>query len=393
MKRTAADPKEDLPLSFPTLYKQAASGGVVEWDLSVLPSEVGAVIATKWGQRGGKKQESRDVITVGKKVGTKAETSPEGQAILQAKADWKKKLERGGYGQDAGAKQSAAKRSLSPMLALDYEDYKDKLPPGRMFMQPKFDGHRGFAHVSHEDVTIFSRKGEEVTTMEHIREHLKKLCPKVKDLGVQMVVVDGEIFSDETDFDGIASAIRKKSGGSDAARSLLKHHVYDLLIPEQPELGYGDRWNILCNVLGIPGLGGPVEMTRTVECKNLANLDAFASDCVAAGYEGAMLRLDGPYEPGKRSKTLLKVKSFKDGEFLVVDVAGGSGSYADMAIFTCETKEGKRFTVTAPGTYDQKRLYLKEAKAWIGKDLTVKFFSTTPDGMPRFPVALRFRED
>jgi DNA ligase 1 len=398
--RKPADPTDLLPLVLPTLYKKSAAGGVVQWDISVWEEEGAAVIKTVWGTRGGKLQEAAEAITIGKKIGTRAETTPIGQAILEAKATWKKKLERGGYGTDMKAEQSAAKRSVSPMLALKYEDYASKLPKDvAMFIQPKLDGHRCIAHVSQGSVTLFSRKGEEITTMEHIKEDLRVILKEMT-LQYDVVLIDGELFTTSTDFDGIASAVRgkKEKEGSAAARGAMQYHIYDVYVPSRPELVYSDRWAILSTELSVgakrvTGREWSLCQVETLQLDNIANLDPFASDCVSRGYEGAMLRINQPYEPGKRSKTLLKVKTFIDAEFEVIDSQPGIGPYADKAVFTCLMESGEKFTVTSPGTHEEKRLYLADREKWIGKKLTVKYFGLTPDGIPRFPVAKCFRDD
>jgi ATP-dependent DNA ligase len=402
--RKPADPTETLPLSLPTLYKKSAGKGVVQWDISVLPGENGtAVIKTVWGTQGGKLQEALDTISAGKKLGSKAETSPEGQAILEAKATWKKKLERGGYGLDALAEESAAKRGVSPMLALSYDDYKGKLPSGvSLFMQPKLDGHRCIAHVTRSSVTLFSRKGEEITTMEHIKEDLLAILKEV-DLPHDLILVDGEMFTHDTDFDGIASAVRgkKDKDGVEKARLSIQYFIYDAYVPSKPELLYSERWDLINNHLGVgrprtTGRGWSLRQVPTVACPENVHeaVTAYATECVTDRYEGAMLRVNLPYEPGKRSKTLLKVKFFTDAEFEVLDALPGDGSHSDMAIFVCKMPDGKKFTVTAPGTHEEKKMYLAEKKLWIGKKLTVKYWPVlTPEGLPRFPVAKAFRED
>jgi ATP-dependent DNA ligase len=56
-------------------------------------------------------------------------------------------------------------------------------------------------------------------------------------------------------------------------------------------------------------------------------LDAAYANCLEEGYEGQMVRLDGPYEQ-KRSKLLLKRKEFQDAEYDLVRVDEGLGNWA-----------------------------------------------------------------
>lgn len=83
------------------------------------------------------------------------------------------------------------------------------------------------------------------------------------------------------------------------------------------------------------------------------------------------------YEQGKRSKTLLKVKDFQDGEFLVVDVQRGKRNErldTEVAIFVCETADKKQFNVTAPGTAQEKDHYYHHAKKLYWKRVNGKVF-------------------
>jgi DNA ligase-1 len=100
------------------------------------------------------------------------------------------------------------------------------------------------------------------------------------------------------------------------------------------------------------------------------------------------------YEAGKRSSHLLKVKTFMDGEFEVVDWKEGRGRYEGMPIFTCETEAGTHFDVLAHGTLEEKRALFRQASSCLGKMLTVKYqyFTKTDEPVPFLPVALGFRE-
>ncbi len=124
---------------------------------------------------------------------------------------------------------------------------------------------------------------------------------------------------------------------------------------------------------------------------NVPHLRVLQRQAVADGYEGLMWRRRGAkYQHGRRSPDLLKVKTWQDREFKIVDVQEGRGKFAGAAIFTCETDPPKnlRFNVTAPGDMEEKAKYLKRRGGW----LTVKFFELSDDGVPLFPVGLAVRD-
>jgi ATP-dependent DNA ligase len=101
------------------------------------------------------------------------------------------------------------------------------------------------------------------------------------------------------------------------------------------------------------------------------------------------------YEAGKRSANLLKVKTFADAEFKVVDYKLGRGKLAGAAIFNCQTEAGHHFDVLAPGTVEKKKAYGEAGGKYVGRMLTVKYmdYTKTAEPVPFHPVAIRFRED
>jgi DNA ligase-1 len=124
-----------------------------------------------------------------------------------------------------------------------------------------------------------------------------------------------------------------------------------------------------------------------VDIGSRAELDAYQADCVARGYEGAILRNPtGEYEH-KRSANLLKVKQFVDEEFLVTSVNEGAGKLMNsVGAFVLVTKKGVEFKAKPMGTLEQSQAYWKDRAKLVGRQATVKFFGYTPEGSIRFPV-------
>jgi DNA ligase-1 len=109
---------------------------------------------------------------------------------------------------------------------------------------------------------------------------------------------------------------------------------------------------------------------------------------VNEGYEGQMLRLNGMYE-NKRSKSLLKHKSFVDEEYIIKDICEGEGNRTGTAGYMVfETSDGKPFKSNVKGTWEETAEMLKNKKQLIGKQATIKYFNLTPDGIPRFPFVI-----
>jgi DNA ligase-1 len=106
------------------------------------------------------------------------------------------------------------------------------------------------------------------------------------------------------------------------------------------------------------------------------------------GYEGIMIRGNGPYKHG-RSKDLLKYKKFMDDEF---EVVGHHMSKFGTPVFECKCGDNKTFSVMMKEDFETKNKRMDNIYQYYGKKLTVKFQELTSDGIPRFPVGICFRD-
>jgi DNA ligase-1 len=113
------------------------------------------------------------------------------------------------------------------------------------------------------------------------------------------------------------------------------------------------------------------------------------------GWEGLMLRANEPYK-GKRSKDLLKFKSFNDDEYEVVDVEMGpfryvkDGAECEETMLSCVMINHKGYTVRVGSGFaiDQRQEFYQNPKKILGKIITVQYFEETKnqDG----GISLRF---
>lgn len=200
------------------------------------------------------------------------------------------------------------------------------------------------------------------------------------------MIFDGELYADKfaNDFNKIVSLVKKtKPTDADLAESKknIEYHIYDL--PSVDDV-FRIRYRKLCD-LKLPKCCVRV-VTHTVRSED--ELMSAYGQYVDAGYEGQMLRLDSKYE-NKRSKSLLKHKSFVDEEYTILDICEGEGNRTGTAGYMVfETAEGKPFKSNVKGTWDETAEMLKNKKQLIGKQATIKYFNLTPDGIPRFPFVI-----
>ena len=366
-----------------TLLKQTADEGVQEWDVRVeaKPDGTADVVITH-GRQGGVKQVARETIREGKNVGKRNATTPTQQAVKEATARHKAQMQRHHYATNVA--DSAASRALAPMLAEKYEDFLEAIDWRTAFVQPKLDGHRCLARNEDGKIVLYSRKGTVIDTMGHIAELLNDVLQPGE-------TFDGELFVQGVAFQKIASAIRnsKKAGALDPSR--VQYHIYDTT----QSGGFGNRYSEMREkVKRLPR--SIIVPVKTIKVATLDEVLSFQADCLADGYEGAMVRHgDREYQAGKRSCDLLKVKTFQDAEFEIVAVSEGRNTHLGMAIFTCVVHGTNAvFDVLAPGTHEEKRAAWAAKDTLVGRKLTVKFqeWTTTTPPVPRFPVARRIHE-
>jgi DNA ligase-1 len=122
-------------------------------------------------------------------------------------------------------------------------------------------------------------------------------------------------------------------------------------------------------------------------------LDHLYEDYLAAGQEGQMIRTNEAYE-NKRSKTLLKRKTFDDAEFTILGMEEGTGNRAG----TCgamhfQNTAGKTFKSNVKGTWEFTEDLWLNRKKYMGRLATIRFFGYTPgDKIPRFPYVVGIRD-
>jgi len=357
-----------------TIYKKTKTGATQEWTIEI----VGNKYRTISGQTDGKKITNEWTIVYGKNEGKANETTDNEQCMKEAIAKRTKKLESGYF---ESIHNIDEQQYFEPMLASKWEDSKDKITYP-IYSQAKLDGIRCI--VTSEG--MFSRNGKAIISAPHIFESLKPLFKTNPDL-----IFDGELYADKfaNDFNKIVSLV-KKTKPTDAdlkeSKKNIEYHIYDLPSSDKNFVHRAYDLGILFETRSELHPHCKLVDTRKVEDENSV-MEQYEL-LVEAGYEGQMLRLDKKYE-NKRSKSLMKHKSFVDEEYIILDIVEGEGNRTGTAGYMVfETAEGKRFKSNVKGTWDETAEMLKNKKKLIGKQATIKYFNLTPDGIPRFPYVI-----
>jgi ATP-dependent DNA ligase len=256
-----------------------------------------------------------------------------------------------------------------PMLATRL-DRINHVNYNNMYSQMKYDGHRCMVTMTTTGLIAYSRNGKKISTIDHILA------------GIKIPVgctIDGELYCHGVPLQTITSWAKKLQPNTQK----LEYVVYDVVSDE----GYRDRYTFLKNIrFGKHARRAPTDKTVLEE-----GLPTLLKSVVAFGYEGLILRdLSMPYEIGKRSKGLIKVKQFMDAEFKVIDIISSVEGWARLV---CITNDGMEFKVSSPGTIHQKTQVLHRKNEFIGEFVSVTFANFTKDGKPFHPIAERWRQD
>ena len=357
-----------------TIYKKTKTGATQEWTIEV----VGNKYRTHSGQVGGIITTNEWTIVYGKNTGKLNETTDKEQTMKEAVAKRTKKLESGYF---ENIKHINKTQYFEPMLASKWEDSKDKITYP-IFSQPKLDGIRCIVTKD----GMFSRNGKPIISAPHIIESLSEVFEAYPEL-----ILDGELYADKfaNDFNKIVSLVKKtKPTDADLKESKKNIHYWIYDLPDN-DIQFGDRCDRLHDLFNaFDSFSKHCIEVATHICNDEDEVMGLYEEYVDNGYEGQILRLDKKYE-NKRSKSLLKHKSFIDEEYTIVDVCEGEGNKTNMVGYmTFKTADGKPFKSNVKATFEESEEMFRNRKQLIGKQATIKYFNLTPDGIPRFPYVI-----
>ena len=273
---------------------------------------------------------------------------------------------------------------IKPMLA-----YKVGKKPvdwsEKVYIQPKLDGVRCVIHLNDkQEIVCFSRTGKEFHNLDHIKESLDDFFKQSPD-----IVLDGELYNHslKNDFEKIISLVRKKKPTIHdriEAQELVQFHCYDYIetVMNKP---YSYRMSQLVTSDMYSYCVKYVETSR-VRSQDAAQLRHQYN--LNNGYEGSILRLDGPYQC-KRSYNLQKFKDFQDTEATIVGYEEGKGKReGTLGKFLMQDDDGNKFGCPPGKGYNYKALakMLKNIHKYMGQRATFTYFERTQYGSYRHPL-------
>lgn len=312
----------------------------------------------------------------GKNIGKINETTSKEQAYKEAESIMKLSLE-GAYGKSPEEAYSVKDRHFKPMLAHGYKAGDVSFP---VFSQPKLDGIRCIAKAD----GLYTRSGKPIVSCPHIFEELEPFFAANPHL-----ILDGELYNHELkdNFNKITSMVRKTKDITEEVlietANKVEYHIYDAVVV--PGMNLSDRF--LRKFVELSDTEDFIQVVETRMVHNEEELDRLYGEYLENGYEGQMVRSTEAEYENRRSKALLKRKEFITEEFKVIDALEGNGNWAGyVKRFLLDLGDGREFGAGVRGTQEVLKdlLESKNTPDWA----TVRYFTPTPDGIPRFPVVI-----
>lgn len=340
------------------LYTRGARGTIHIWEIQIKST----YLLMTYGVKGGQMQEQREYIDEGK----------QGRNIDQQLESrfWSRvnKMRDRGYVDSLdkitdkvfnrlGFKRPMLAQPLAKVKNIDWES---------AYVQPKYDGHRCLVTNHLGNIIAYSRNGKLIESIDHILQNIK--IP-------EGTTLDGELYCHGIPLQRISSYIKRKQ----VETKLLKYICYDMI----EDVPYFGRYDAIHNYLNNCENS---EVSATYKVTNKKQALDYMMQFREDGYEGAILRHGmTSYQDGYRSKSLVKIKTVQDGYF---EIVGVSESREGWGILDCVTEDGKQFSVSAPGTREDKDFVARNAGVFVGQQVRIEFANYTPDGIPFHPVAI-----
>lgn len=269
---------------------------------------------------------------------------------------------------------------FSVALCEEYQPYNNIVfETEDWYASRKLDGCRCILRKEGDEVTVWSRRGREFTTLDVLRESLKNVEGDF--------VLDGEICivdeNGDEDFQSIMRYINRKN--YTIPNPMYK--VFDMLTLEEFDTQSSTRLFTKRQEALKELLEQDIEHVSLNEQTQLHSKEEFEEMREIArskNWEGIVIRRDTVYE-GYRTPNMLKCKDFKDAEYTVVGVEFGNMSVVvedttiNMDILTSVEiiHKGCKVNVGSGFTLDQREYYRRHPEEIIGKEITVKYFEET----------------
>lgn len=218
------------------------------------------------------------------------------------------------------------------------------------------------------------------------------------------VVLDGELYKHGKTLQQISGAARLEKNAVDCG--WLEYYIYDIIDTSRT---FEERLKILGAIKYELQLGFEPErewkegelqfqMVPQQKVSGFKNINILHDIYVSEGWEGVVIRDPSKvYRPNGRTNDMIKIKKYKDAEFIVIDYELGLRGSEDMT-FICTTPAGLEFKAKPWGDRAIKEEYVRNFKTkYQYKMAKIKFFyysngNDEKTGVPLQPSLICFRD-
>lgn len=265
--------------------------------------------------------------------------------------------------------------SFAVMLAESYEKKADKVK-GKFYITLKLDGNRCIAINEEDGVKFFTRKGQPIEGMTELEQQFKEL-PKNRVFDGELLLENKNSLPSDELFRATQKVVRK-----DGEKKDLEFHVFDSLSIKEFQDGKSKdayekrRANIdeMFNHFNDGQITKIKLLPVLYSGADKAMVKAIAEQVVKDGLEGVMVNTaDGLYQT-KRVNDLLKVKTFKSADGIVLGVYEGTGKYEGMLGGVLMSYKDKAVKIGSGFTDAERREYWNDKYSIIGKVAQYNYF-------------------
>ncbi len=363
-------------MKLPLLYKKGKMGEVYQYSVSTEKDKIYVVT----GRVGGS-QIAHITECVRVNTGKTNETTPAEQAILEAKAKYKKKVKTGYVTNISG--ESAV---LLPQKVKVYQDLltTEKKKKNLIFpcwVEPKLDGVNGMFRLR-ETIELSSRGGENYEIPPHQKEPIANIMRRfcLYDLNVEQYIKGWHLQD-------IQSVIKKHKKGTEN----LVAYLFEI---PHAKINYAEKIVLKKDIkefIKTEGYEDAIQVIIPEKAESFSEIDEYYKIFVEEGYEGAIVTNSrSRYKYNVRSSDVWKYKKAKDAEFQIhsylIDKSG-------HPVFVCKVEGGKTFKVKPKGTDKERKGIIevfedKYKNAWY----KVEYETLSKGGIPLKPVGISLRK-
>lgn len=289
--------------------------------------------------------------------------------------------------------------SFAVMLAESFEKKESKVT-GKFYITLKLDGNRCIATVDDEEgVKFFTRKGQAIEGLVDLENQFSKFPNGVYD-GELLLINEDDLPSAEL-FRATQKVVRK-----DGVKKDLEFHIFDTLTLSEFKDGkskrvYEQRRNTLDTIISnfANDSDNIYVLPVLYEGDDKSVIPLLIKKVEADGLEGVMVNTASGLYQSKRTVDLLKVKTMKTADLIVMSVEKAiDGQFKGLLSRVNVEYKGSLVGCGSGFTLEQRKHFIKNPDEICGKIVEIAYFEESKNektGEPslRFPVFKGIRHD